>query len=65
MGNKDRTVERYLADLAQAAERGASNLRVRRGAKANEALSKFIRQLAKHVETPGVSTDPYSGDNLP
>ena len=68
MGNEDRTVEGYLADMAQAAERAASKVRVRRGAKANEALSRFIRQLAKHVEsfagwTPGVSTDPYSGEH--
>jgi hypothetical protein len=66
LGNKDRTVERYLGDLAQAAEQAASSLKVRSGPKANEALSRFIRQLADHVEsfagwTPGVSTDPYTG----
>lgn len=58
--------EGYLADLAQAADRAALSLRVKRGAKANEALGRFIRQLAGHVEslagwTPGESTDPYNG----
>ena len=43
-------------------------MKVRLGPKANEALSRFIRQLADHVETfagwtPGVSTDPYSGEH--
>lgn len=65
-GSENLTAGGYLADLAEAAEQAASSLKVRSGPKANEALSRFIRQLADHVEnfaggTPGVSTDPYTG----